>query len=45
MADPKAEQQAYAEQIAQGKSVEYARAYASKIHEGEVFARHFAIIR
>ncbi len=40
-----AEQEAYAEQIRLGKSAEYAKAYASKIHEGEVFARHFAIIR
>lgn len=31
--------------IAAGKSHEYAEAYASKIRDGEVFARHFAIIR
>lgn len=42
--DP-AEAKVYAEQIANGKSVEYAKAFASKINEGEVFARHFAVIR
>jgi hypothetical protein len=35
----------YRAQIALGKTHEYAIAYASKINEGEVFARHFAIIR
>ena len=39
------EDSAYREQIAAGKSDVYARAFASKIGEGEVFARHFAIIR
>lgn len=35
----------YREQREAGKSHAYAHAYASKIHEGEVFARHFAVIR
>jgi hypothetical protein len=35
----------YEQQIASGKSHEYALAYAAKIGEGEVFARHFASIR
>ena len=39
------QQRVYSEQVAQGKSHEYALAYASKLHEGEVFARHFALIR
>ena len=38
-------QAVYQEQRSQGKSHEYALAYASKISEGEIFARHFAIIR
>lgn len=35
----------YKQQIALGKSHEYAFAYATKIAEGEIFARHFAAIR
>ncbi len=39
------EERAYKEQIAAGRSHEYAKAYASKISEGEIFAKHFATIR
>ena len=45
MAEKQLEKEAYEQQIAAGKSHEYAKAYASKVHEGEVFARHFAAIR
>ena len=39
------EEKTYHEVLESGKSREYAEAYASKIRDGEVFARHFAIIR
>jgi hypothetical protein len=39
------EAKTYQEMIAAGKTHVYAHAYASKIQDGEVFARHFAIIR
>ena len=35
----------YGHQIAAGKSHDYAKAFALKHHEGEVFARHFAVLR
>ena len=37
--------QVYKEQKEQGKSEVYAKAFASKIHEGEVFASYFAELR
>lgn len=39
------QERVYREQIAQGKSHVYAKAFASKFNEGEVFARHFAVLR
>eukprot|EP00045_Choanoeca_perplexa_P015796 m.204067 g.204067 ORF g.204067 m.204067 type:complete len:551 (+) comp17083_c0_seq2:5218-6870(+) len=39
------QEQVYKEQKEHGKSEVYAKAYASKIHEGEVFASYFAELR
>ena len=36
---------AYEQQKALGRSEVYAAAYASKIHEGELFAEHYATLR
>jgi len=39
------QEQVYREQVALGKSHDYAKAFASKFSQGEVFARHFAELR
>ncbi len=39
------EESTYQSLLAQGKSQVYAYSYASKVRDGEVFAKHFAIIR
>lgn len=36
---------AYAQQIALGRTPVYATAFASKVHEGELFAEHYATLR
>jgi hypothetical protein len=36
---------AYEQQKALGRTEVYASAYASKIHEGELFAEHYATLR
>eukprot|EP00049_Salpingoeca_infusionum_P018634 m.358068 g.358068 ORF g.358068 m.358068 type:complete len:524 (-) comp18030_c0_seq1:238-1809(-) len=45
MADPAEQDRVYREQIGLGKSEVYARAFASKAHEGELFAKHYALLR